>query len=194
MEIYHKILNIHKKQLKNLEVNHKKLLICFSAIPCSGKTYVSKILEDKYMAVRINNDDIRLIIRSFIQGTSKEMIDERQEILQEYLMWFLENYPFSNKLIILDSCIDRKYDKIKQVADKHGFNIFIIALNVLKDTAYKRALTRNNDKQDDNFNQNIDRWIIENKEFNIKIKSNISLEGENLTIKSLFSKLDKIVL
>lgn len=193
MDIYQKILGIHIKQLKNLQVNHNKLFICFSAIPASGKTYVSKILEDRYKAVRVNNDDIREIITSIIPGASKEIRDKRQDVLQSYLVWFLENYQYPNKLIIIDSGIERKFDIIKKIAVDLGFDIFIIALNVSKDTAYKRSLTRNNGRQDDNFNQNIDRWIKENREFNIKNKSNISLNGENLRFESLFSKLDKLI-
>jgi len=192
--LFKKILEIHKNHLNNLKLLNKRLLICFSAIPCSGKTYVSKILEEKYKGVRINNDDIRDVIKSLIPGKSKEILEERQEILQQYLIWFLIQYNFPNKLLILDSSIDRKYRGVRDFADKHRYSIFIISLKISREFAHKRSLLRNNGKEDDNFVENIDRWIKENKELASKVSSDIVLLNEgNLDLSRLFLKLDKII-
>ncbi|MEK6894075.1 MAG: hypothetical protein AABX10_01285 [Nanoarchaeota archaeon] len=191
--LFNKILDIHKTQLNYLNISHKKLLICFSAIPAAGKTHISKILEEKYKAVRINNNSIREIIKSIIPGTKNEILDKRQEILQDYLLWFLNNYSFLNKLIIIDSGIDRKYSKIKEFADKNDFDLFLIHLKVSREVAYKRAILRNGGKEDSNFTQNIERWIKENKKLLSNVLPDILLDGENLKLEELFSNLNRII-
>jgi len=157
--LFNKIFIIHKKQLKDLLVRNKKLIVCFSGIPGSGKTYISKILEKRYKAIRINNDNIRKIIKKLVTGNSEVKTQQRQEILQNYLIWFIQNHKYKNKLIILDSSIDRKYNLINKIASKNNFKVFTIQIKLNKKQAVKRAIKRSGGKEDLNYIGNIRRWI-----------------------------------
>lgn len=153
-----KILIEHKKKLQNLSFKNKKRIICFSGIPGSGKTYLSKELEKKYCGIRIDSDEVRKII-------ARLRFKDKEKLLFSYLSWLIENFPFDNKLIILDSSVDRKYDKIKKIAVEHGFKLFLISIKASKRTAEKRVFKRNKGI-DKHFYENIGRWIDENRRFN----------------------------
>lgn len=183
-ELFEKINEEYLKKLKNRSVAHKKLVICFSGFSGTGKTYIAKILEKRYKAVRIRNDDIREIII----GMKIKNIDETT---YSYLEWLLKNWKFKNKLIILDSGIDRRYLKITPLFKKNKYPVFIIRLKTSKRTAYKRSFDRNKGK-DKHFIENIDRWIKEWEDFGKKVKSDIVIDNDKkLDLKELFKILDK---
>lgn len=184
------ISKIHKKyikKLKHLNISHKKLMICFSGFAGSGKTYIAKILEKRYKAVRIRSDDIRRII---IDTKLKEI----DKLTYSYLEWLSKTWKFKNKLIILDMGIDRRYKEMFSIFKKKGYKIFIIRLKVSKKTAYRRAAERNKGIVDEHFRNEIARWIREWREFGKKVKSDIIITNEkNLSLKPLFEKLGKLV-
>jgi dephospho-CoA kinase len=187
------IKTIHEKytkKLKNLLVPHKKLMICFSGFSGSGKTYIAKILEERYNCVRIRTDDLREII---IKLSPKISATDKDRIIYKYLEELFENWKFKNKLLILDRGIDRKHKKTFSIFKKQGYKIFIIRLNVSKKTAFKRAFERNKGP-DQHFINEINRWIKEWKDFGKNVKSDIIIKNEGkLDLKPLFKKLDKLV-
>ncbi len=188
-ELFNKIYKTHIKQLKNLNIPHKKLVICFSGIAGSGKTYLAKILEDKYKGVRIVNDDIREIICR---------LEKRGDIdhpTYGYLNWFIKNYKFKNNLIILDSGIDRKYKERFSLFKKNGYQIFIIRLKV-SEKVYERRIIEKLGKLDNNYINRINDWKRQYEDFGKNIKSDIIVDNEEdnkLNLKLLFSKLEKII-
>ena len=178
----------HIKQLKNLEISHKKLIICFSGVPLSGKTYIARILEEKYKAVRINNDDIREIVKNV--DKSKNM----EEDVYSYLNWFLDNYRFKNGLVILDSSIDRRYPERAKITKKNKFKIFIIRLKVRGDILEKRLISGRKKEDKNHFYGEIERWSREWKEFGRNVKPDILIENNNkLNLIPLFDKLEGII-
>ena len=63
--IFREIYKKHSRFLKNRKVRrNKKLIICFSGIPGSGKTVLAKILEKRYRGVRINSHRIGKIMQA----------------------------------------------------------------------------------------------------------------------------------
>ena len=180
------IYSEHKKKLKNLSIKNNKLIICFGAIPGSGKTTISKILEDKYKGVRINTDEIRSIIY-------KTEIDpvKKQEILENYLLYFLKNYDLINGLIILDCSIDRFYKQIIDYANKNNFSLFVINIQITKETVEDRISKINENYKD--YIEEMQRWLKEHKQFEKDVILDITLNGLNPNLKLLFTKLeDKI--
>lgn len=185
-----KIYKIHSKHLKYLNIPHKKLIIAFSGVPASGKTHIAKIIEEYFQAVRINNDDIRSIIAKFLKKRKTQ--EDPQTILQNYLLFLLKEKfkTWKNRLVILDSSIDRKYETIKKAAEQEKFPLFIIALQVHHKTLKKRIKKRGKQAQE-HFHKEIKRWAQEYKAFNKKFKSDILLKGhENKDLKIIFRKLD----
>ncbi|MEK6922851.1 MAG: hypothetical protein AABX08_03565 [Nanoarchaeota archaeon] len=47
--ILEQIYKKHRIKLENISIKNKKLLICFGAVPGSGKTHIAKILEKRYL-------------------------------------------------------------------------------------------------------------------------------------------------
>jgi len=186
---FNKIYEKHVKQLKNLDVPHKKLVICFSGIAGSGKTYIAKILEDKYKGVRISNDEIREIIFEF--GKVKDV----DPPTYGYLNWLIKNYKFKNNLIILDSGIDRRYRERFSLFKEDGYQIFVIRLKV-PESVYENRIIKKLGRLDQNYINRIDGWKKQYEEFGKNVKSNIIIENEKdneLNLEELYSKLDSLI-
>jgi predicted kinase len=188
-EVFGKIYEQHIKKLKNLDTFNKKGVICFSGIAGFGKTYIAKILEEKYKGVRISNDEIREIISGLIE---EEEIDS---LTYSYLRWLIQNYKFRNNLIILDSGIDRRYKERFSLFKEKGYQIFIVRLKV-SEAVYERRIIEKFGKLDDNYINRIDDWKKQYKEFGENVKSDIIIENEKdneLNLELLYSKLDTLI-
>jgi len=191
--IFEEIYSKHKKQLKNLLAHNKKLLICFGAVPGSGKTHISKILENKYKGIRVNNDNIRQIIDKVIKNHTNLAKENKEEILEEYLFHLLKNYNSPNGLIILDSSIDRIYKEVSLVALDTGFDLFIIDIKIPKRTVMKRIHKRNKNGARDYFRE-MNRWYNEHKNFEDKVRVDITIKNDKkLNLSHLYSKLNSVL-
>lgn len=157
----------------------------------SGKTFISKILEERYRGLRISNDDIRKIIDKVIRKSSLK--EDKRAILEEYLFYMLERYNHSNGLIILDSSVDRLYKKISLAGFAAGFDLFIINIKVPRNFVEKRILSRNKMGAEDYFKE-MDRWFREHEDFEKKAIIDITIRNKNgLNLNRLFLKLDKLL-
>jgi len=185
---FKKILKKHSSKLKNLNVVNGKLIICFAGTPCSGKTYLAKIIEKKYKAVRITSDKLRKIIDKSITKIKYE----REAILKEYILDLLKNFPFSNKLVILDLGIERKYNDISKISKSKKWKMFVIKMVVPKKLIIKRIRIKD-EKRFKEHPEDIKRWFREYKAFNKKIKSDFVFKSD-LDLKNLFLKLEDIMM
>lgn len=189
------IRNLYKlnlKKLKNKGILHEKIIICFSGIPSSGKSSIAKILEEKYKGIRIDNNPVRKYFINLRGQDSFKYADEVDAFVKEYLDYFLEKYNFPNKFFILDSSIDRKYNRIKEFADKNGFRMFVIRIDLPKRIAQKRAFERKGGV-DPWFLKNIGRWMKEYKQFNTNHKPDVIINTERKpNLNSLFKKIDSL--
>lgn len=181
----------HCQRLNNLHVPHKKLLICFSAIPGSGKTYIAKHIEDTYKAVRLNNDDIRDIIKNVAQ-TSTQIKETVQEILEAYLFYFLQSYSFENGFIIMDGSIDRIYKKLFLELEFLDFGLFIIRIQCSPIVIKQRILHRNKEGAK-NYFAALRRWKKDYENFGKYAQADILIENnEKLNLKPLYMILNKL--
>jgi len=210
-----KVFKKHKKTLKNLKIPNKKFVIGFSGVPSSGKTFLSKIIEKRYKGVRISNDELRDMLKKmeikisekektkFIKEFSKiKSIDftkgnykfrkgelEIELTLFYYIQWILKNYPFENKLIILESSLDRKYPFIFKILKNKKFPRFIIQID-LDEKLVKKRYKEKPSKDKEYLNKNLPRWIKDNQEFSKTIKPDFIFKDN---LKELLKELDKIL-
>lgn len=196
-KILKEIFTIHKRKLKHLNVKHEKLLICFSGIPCTGKTHLAKILENKYQGIRISTDELRKIIKKLGRKKYPQLLDKtyKEKILHEYLSYLIEKWTFKNKLVLLDKGIDRDYEKISDKAKKAKFKLFIIRIVATKKIAKKGVILKLG-KPDKNFIENINLWVKEFKQFDKTHKVDLTIKNDilhHLKTKKIFEKLDKLV-
>jgi len=190
------IFALHKTKLKNLNIPNKKLIICFSGTPGSGKTYLAKKIERKYNGIRISTDEIRKIIKK-LRNKNKKLLNEsyKEKVLHNYLYYLIEKCPFKNKLIILDKSIDRDYKKLFSLAKKRKYRVFIIRIKSPKKDIEKR-LVKHRGKLDDNYLKNISRWIKEFKNFWEVVKPDLVIENKinkKLNTSKIYKEIDKII-
>ena len=131
----------HFQTLKYLRVSHPRILVCFAGIPGSGKTYLCKILEEKYRALRITNDEIRTSIRELLKGFPT-LSGKSEELLQMYVLRVLKK-DLVNGFVLLDSGIERKYARIVDSARKKRYRLLVVKVVVREQTLLRRIHTRN---------------------------------------------------
>jgi hypothetical protein len=139
--------------------------------------------------VRIRNDDIREIISKL------EKTLDMDEVTYGYFDWFIENYNSRNKMLILDSGIERRYQKLFPLFKEEGYEIFIIRLKT-SEKVYEQRIINKLGKLDGNYINRIKDWKRQYREFGEKVKSDIVLDNEKdneLNLTPLFKKLDLLV-
>lgn len=196
-EILKEIAEKHREKLRYIDINHRKLLICFSGVPGSGKSNIAKLIEEKYSGVRVSTDELRRIIKKMGEKDSR-LWDEvyKEEVLEKYLYGLLEDWPFENGLVVLDKGIERDYKKVFSHSGKSGFKIFLIRVYASREILTGRMKERHDGTLTDNFVNNVDRWIEEFKEFGENFESDLVINNDaddNPDIRDVFSVLDGVV-
>jgi predicted kinase len=133
-----KMFDRHCAKLKNLDVAQKPLMITFSGTPGMGKSYVAKKLEDAYLGVRISTDDLRTLFDEIGVTT----IQERDAILQQYLVYFFGHFKMPNRRFIFDASIDRKYKQLFPFCKQNNMPCIVIRLDVSRDMVMQRIQDR----------------------------------------------------
>lgn len=137
------ILTLYKSELKNLDIPHPKILILFSGPPNSGKSTVARQLEEYLHAVRLENDRLRELITN---TTAPLSLDEKAEFVYELMDHLRQEISsIANGLWVMDSSIDRQYQRVFDFAAKYGFATIIIAMSIPEQT-HKEWITRSGDK------------------------------------------------
>lgn len=150
-------------KLENLGNKNEKLLICFAGYPGSGKTDLAKKVEERFKGIRISRDKFKKIIYSDFKP---ETIDEAEGLAMEYEDYIFGNLPKEkNGLLILDSGIDRKYEKYKEWSEKNDYRMFVCGLETDRDIAVKRIKENIGAESIDYYMQNMDRWVKEHQDF-----------------------------
>lgn len=189
LEILEAILAIHIRQLKNLEENNQKFMVVFSGITGSGKSYIAKKIEEKYKGIRINNDDIRDIVRD----NFKQVFDP-QKLLLDYLAYLLDKLPKNNGFIIVDSSIDRKYEFVQDYAEKNSFPIFTIRIDLPREVIIKNILKRT-EREVGPYLSDLDRQIADHQTIFPKISPDFEITEDNFDrFDDLFTAIDQKIL
>lgn len=133
---YEKIFEEHCQRFLYLEKSNPTLLVMFSGTPGMGKTTVAKKLEERFQGLRINADDVRIILRKY------HLRDEK--LVNSYLVWCMDKLLkiSPNHLIILDRSVDRKYDTCVGLAKKYNCETFLIRMQVERGVVEERIRLR----------------------------------------------------
>lgn len=148
------IFKHHVRLLKNTRVAHKPLVVCFSGVPGMGIPEIAKMVEDRFEGVRISNDEIRTIIKNFASPLGA------QWLMQAYLMYFMLSYSAPNKLMILDSSIDRRYAVMLPYLKIKGIPSIVVRI----ETPYEQVvdtLTKREQAGDGVYLKFLDSWYAD---------------------------------
>lgn len=199
---------------KNTQLkNNSKVIIAFSGVPGSGKTYLSKLLEKEFRAVRFRSDIIRNIINKFpeeyfeeinpnlekifgIKDISKlkeylydEISIKKESLIANYIDNFFQNYSYKNTFVIYDGSIDRRYEYVKKVAEESGFRMFTIKLPLDKEVIRKRVIQRGEGDMTF-FDTNFPRWENDYKKLGKKIRPEFEF---NNNLEKLIKKINSFL-
>ena len=121
--------------------NNKNLIIFFSGRSGVGKSTFARAIANKFKALNLSNDDIRILVQSYFKGECS--IDLRNQI-----MWDYANYTYSaldkaaaNRLWVKDSMVDRFYSFYFDWCEAHDFDKFIISFQI-PDTETDEAILK----------------------------------------------------
>lgn len=215
-KLINKILTEHKKIINNNDVGNPKIAICFSGTPASGKTFLAKKIEKEFNGIRLNNDELRIILSNFtneynfsrkdlmiwekvFETSNIEKINKKhgftenelkiESLLREYMGCLQKKYMFRNGLLIFDSSFDRTYKITFPILEESGFKIFVIRMPFSKKLFITREEERNGDM--DFFIKNIDRWKKDYDNFNADIDPDFIF---NDNIEELMDAIRKIII
>lgn len=189
--LFRKIYRTHKKKLKNLDKEGKKLLITFAGIPGSGKSTIAKALEKELEAVRINSIDVE---KAYMSLGHKQNIP----VKRAYIEWLMNKIAkeVKNKTIILDKGIERTYEDILKWVKDNDYEIFVIGVECKRKTAERRIVTREGEKKAKDYLAEMDRWKREYREYKKLNISHIIMNTEEGNLKewvdSITKQLNKI--
>lgn len=164
-ELLEKIYSEHIAQLPYTEIEQDPFVITFSGVPGMGKSFIAEKLTEHFKAVRICSDDIRDILQKLPDIDKKN----REKVLEEYLMYFLQHYNFPNKRIILDASIDRRYVKLFSYLERHEIPFIVIRLEVPRELIVERIKHREG-KLAHNYLKLLDHWFENYEEFGSNYK------------------------
>jgi predicted kinase len=145
LALFNKIYSRHKLLLRNLsEKNPKRLIIGIAGVPGSGKTLLARHIARRFKAMRISNDEIRRIIRSIVASRRSGGPSDVQNTLQDYLLFLFGKISKSspNKLAVLDSGIERKYDRVRRWCLRNKYDFFVIKISIDKKQLLKHLRER----------------------------------------------------
>lgn len=194
MDKFEQIFQQQQPKLKYLKHHNKKVIICFSGVAGTGKSQLATAIEKRFRGIRISNDDIRQIIDRLSMAENPDM---KQQLLDNYWKQFLLIHlsKESNGLIIRDSSIDRKYDDVKQVADRLGYQMFVIVLKVPRNQIEARIKQRHKSKHNyQAYFDNLDRWFDDNRKLLSRIVPDIEIDNTSQKDwPSLFDAIEQIL-
>ena len=179
------IYSHHIKKIRNLHHPNEKIFVLFSGVAGSGKSFLAKKIEERFKAVRINNDDIRDIIRDEIAPKVNMEEIKPQELLQGYLHFLYEKISKKNGMIILDSSMDRSFESVRMTAKQYGYKIFLIRIDLPRETLEKQIRQRT-DKDPGPYIRDLDKQIGDHQRFSAEVPADFVISVSN------FDKFDDL--
>jgi dephospho-CoA kinase len=177
------------KKLDYSEKPNKQLIITFSGVPCSGKSYISEKIKQRYKGIKIDSDEIMKINS---QNKIVNNTQENEKLKNLYIYSFLRELPLKNKLVILDKSFDREYENFFRVCKENNLDYFIIQIEISKEKMIKRINERNSNNLE-NWLPRVNKWMQEHRDFKKNVKPDLMLNGENPNFKKLYNEIDKLV-
>ena len=191
LSIFQRIFKVHSALMGDFTYhNPVKLILTFSGIPGSGKTTLATILQKRYHAIRLNNDQIRDIIRNLMHT---EDLVEIQSVMLQYFDYLREQVLAANNgVYILDSSIDRRYNEVSDFFIPRGYKIFIIKFSLPDDVIVERLKQRETDPS--SYLARLEEWKQDNQRFEEIRKADFVInKGTQDEVDSLTKVLDSLI-
>ncbi len=193
LSLFNKIYSLHKPLLRNFsEKNPKRIIIGIAGVPGSGKTLLARHLARRFKAIRINNDEIRKIIKVIRGFYGDEEPSDLQKVLESYLSFLLSKISKKspNKMMVLDSGIERKYERVRKWSRQNKYSFFVIKIAISKKQLVKNLHSRK--KAARRYLPYMKKWFADYHAFSGRKVENAVFKnnGEIRTLRSFVNKLE----
>jgi predicted kinase len=188
------VLSSYVREWKYIDTeNSFPLMIMFSGTPGMGKSYISDQIQEHYKALIIKSDQVRRVLR--FQGlSSEEKVGNQGRVIDIFYFGYL--FPWikknaKNRLIVLDSSIDRKFMNLKGYFEKEKIPFIVIRLKSSLEEAKKKVKERESDYE--RYFRFFDSWMCDYEAFD---KKNVDLVIEttgnldHVNLEPLYSMID----
>lgn len=162
---YNLLFRKYLKTISNLETPNPKLYVTFSAVPGSGKTTISRHIAYALKGLHLRTDDVRKVAKELWPDIAD---DQLEKVILEFTPTIhnrLIDYP--NGLHIVDTNIDRYYQKVFDKAKELDFRLYLIRIDLDKETLLSRIKKRagHNKKEYMNFLNVIEEKLRQHQDF-----------------------------
>jgi predicted kinase len=180
-------------KIKNKDVkNGRRLMICFSGIPGSGKTTLARKIEERYQGVRLTKDDARTLV---YQNEEIKDVHDVEDILDEYVEKMMEKVAkLPNGLVVMDASVDRHFDKYREWADKYDYKRFLIKVETPSEVITERWSRDKDESTYKWFMEQLGRWTNDFESFGKQTKPDfVWKNNDNSQLPVLYAELDEIL-
>ena len=131
--LFQKIDAIYRPSILNVDVvQPKRLMVLLSGPSSSGKTTLAKQLEEHFLAIRLENDAVRRIVKVLYPKKSAGQVSALMHAYMRRLRIELVDY-IKNCCWIIDASVDRGYGMYADFAQSFGFTTFLVAMVIPED-------------------------------------------------------------
>ena len=134
------VANDYYASLSHKKVYQPRCLVIFSGVPGSGKTTIARALEERLKAVRLSNDNIRTRIVAADPGIKREGQERAKFIVANKVLDRLAKE--AHNIIVIDASCDRGYDEYSTWAEKHGYKLVLVRLEISREVIMQRLEKR----------------------------------------------------
>jgi predicted kinase len=175
--------------LENKNHPHDAFVIGFAAVPGSGKTTLAMKLAQDLDAIRVNKDSLNELWEQIDPEHPEDPQNPLVQTVYQIVNTLLTKYP--NKLVVLDSSLDRKYAETKQILDQRQVKLFVISLDIPREVLVERIKRRNGDAAQPYLDK-LDGWITDHQTFLQTYQPDFSFSGDE-DYPSLVKKLTALI-
>lgn len=181
---------IYDENIKYKNYPNTNLLILFSGIPGSGKSYIAKLIEGKFKGLLLESHNVwDKAIQPLYEHSFN--LEDRNKVLNFYIKQKLTDFAeLKNGLIILDRSMDRHFSVIGNWAKDNSYPIFLISLDTPRTIIEKRIQSRSKSKNNpEDYLNMLDKWTNDWKKFNAEHSADVTIHSDNFDegIKETFS-------
>jgi predicted kinase len=172
-----------KEEVQNLDQTHPKLMILFSGIPGSGKSFYAKAAEEEFRGVRISSERVRILLQEHIKPKYHYSTDWQEDFVANFLRYFIEKNCQINGLVILDKSIDRKFQETTSWAKNRGWKWLTIQIEASPEKLVERLKQKETYPKSEHlldpkgYLENLPRWEKDHQNFISQNKTDLTIDN-----------------
>lgn len=167
--------------LKNISQPNPKLLVVFSGGNAVGKSTLSRVIEQRFKALVLENDEVKRCLLEYVSETDRTFLNKTtwQYTMQLYASL---SEVTSNGLIVRDGVIDWYFDRILPVFLNQGYELFVTGFDLSEEKTRELIHNRGDTPtvKEERFYELLNDHKIHTQRFRSQYKVDIMLDDVTL--------------